>query len=58
MPEIRVSELRGSLKDFAKGKTARQLLDESRREEFLEDKKLEEMVQRYLEKQKLRHLDV
>jgi len=35
------SDERGSLKEFFKGKTARQLLDEARKEEFAEDKELE-----------------
>jgi AbrB family looped-hinge helix DNA binding protein len=36
------SEMRGSLKNYFKGKTARQLLDEARKEEIAEDKKLEQ----------------
>ena len=35
------SEMRGSLKEYFKGKTARQLLDEARKEEIAEDKELE-----------------
>jgi AbrB family looped-hinge helix DNA binding protein len=35
------SEMRGSLKKYFKGKTARQLLDEARKEEIAEDKELE-----------------
>ncbi|HLC00974.1 MAG TPA: AbrB/MazE/SpoVT family DNA-binding domain-containing protein [Candidatus Bathyarchaeia archaeon] len=35
------SDERGSLKEFFNGKTARQLLDEARKEEFAEDKELE-----------------
>jgi antitoxin PrlF len=35
------SEMRGSLKKYFKGKTARQLLDEARREEIAEDKEFE-----------------
>jgi bifunctional DNA-binding transcriptional regulator/antitoxin component of YhaV-PrlF toxin-antitoxin module len=36
-----LSEERGSLKKFFKGKTARQLLEEARKEEFEQDKELE-----------------
>jgi antitoxin PrlF len=36
-----ISEEYGSLKGFFKGKTARQLLDESRKEEFAQEKELE-----------------
>ena len=35
------SDERGSLKEFFKGKTARQLLDEARKEEFAADRELE-----------------
>ena len=35
------SDERGSLKEFFKGKTARQLLEEARKEEFAEEKELE-----------------
>jgi AbrB family looped-hinge helix DNA binding protein len=35
------SEERGSLKEFFKGKTARQLLEEARKEEFAADKERE-----------------
>jgi antitoxin PrlF len=35
------SDERGSLKEFFKGKTARQLLDEARKEEVVEDKERE-----------------
>ena len=35
------SDERGSLKEVFKGKTARQLLDEARKEEFAADKELE-----------------
>ena len=35
------SDERGSLKEFFKGKTARQLLQEARKEELAEDKELE-----------------
>jgi antitoxin PrlF len=35
------SDERGSLKEFFKGKTARQLLQEARKEEVAEDKELE-----------------
>ena len=35
------SSERGSLKEFFKGKTARQLLDEARKEEFAADEELE-----------------
>jgi AbrB family looped-hinge helix DNA binding protein len=35
-------ELLGSFKAFAKGKTARQLLEEARKEEFAKDKELME----------------
>jgi len=35
------SDERGSLKEIFKGKTARQLLDEARKEEFAADKELE-----------------
>ena len=35
------SDERGSLKEFFKGKTARQLLKEARKEEIAEDKELE-----------------
>ena len=36
-----ISEEYGSLKGFFKGKTARQLLDEARKEEFAQEKELE-----------------
>ena len=36
-----ISEEYGSLKGFFKGKTARQLLDESRKEEFAQEKEFE-----------------
>jgi AbrB family looped-hinge helix DNA binding protein len=35
------SEMRGSLKKYFKGKTAKQLLDEARKDEIAEDKELE-----------------
>ena len=35
------SDERGSLKEFFKGKTARQLLDEARKEEFAQEKEFE-----------------
>jgi bifunctional DNA-binding transcriptional regulator/antitoxin component of YhaV-PrlF toxin-antitoxin module len=40
-PVPSIEEERGSLKKYFKGKTARQLLDEGRKEEFAEDKELE-----------------
>ena len=36
-----ISEERGSLKGLFKGKTARQLLDEARKEEFAQEKEFE-----------------
>jgi len=40
------SDERGSLKEFFKGKTARQLLEEARREEFAADKELEQRARK------------
>jgi antitoxin PrlF len=40
------SEDFGSLREYFKGKTARQLLDEGRKEEFEEDRELERRVRK------------
>jgi len=47
------SQERGSLKELFKGKTSRQLLEETRREEAIKEKRLERMAQSYLERQRL-----
>ena len=48
MPKVDLKKERGSLKPYFKGKTARQLLEESRKEEYAKEKRLERMVQRHL----------
>ncbi|MGA2384979.1 MAG: hypothetical protein ABSG33_00425 [Candidatus Bathyarchaeia archaeon] len=45
-----------TFKAFSSGRTARQLLEEARKEEFVQDKKLEELAKKYLKRQQSHHL--
>jgi hypothetical protein len=53
MPKTDLEKMRGLFKPYANGKTARLLIEEGCREEYIQDEKLKRMVLRYLERQRL-----
>ena len=52
MPKTDLEKMRGSFKPYANGKTARQLLEEGRKEEYIKEKRLERMASKYFQKQR------